>query len=155
MSPPTRAFDGSRENKKGGTELDNGKDIGRKPEFSWRNCGPGYKPTPNHPVTNITWKDAEAFCSWLSKKEGKSYRLPTEAEWEYACRAGTSSLWSFGDDHREQTAREFAWYSSPQRFASNPTMPSEVGRKMANGFGLFDVHGNVSEMCSDVWGCVL
>lgn len=139
-------------NKKGGTGLDNGKEVGRKPEFSWRNGGPGYKPSPSHPVTNITWKDAEGFCAWLSKKEGKTYRLPTEAEWEYACRAGTSNLWSFGDDHREANAREYAWYTSPQRFASNPTTPTEVRRKKSNGFGLFDMHGNVAEMCADVWG---
>jgi formylglycine-generating enzyme required for sulfatase activity/serine/threonine protein kinase len=139
-------------NKKGGTGLDNGKDVGRKPDFSWRNGGPGYNPTPTHPVTNITWKDAEEFCAWLSKKEGKTYRLPTEAEWEYACRAGSAHLWSFGDDHKDATAREYAWYTSPSKLAMNPPTPSEVQRKRANGFGLFDIHGNVWEMCSDVWG---
>ena len=56
-------------------------------DYSWRN--PGFEQTDEHPVVNVSWNDAVAFCKWLSKKEGKTYRLPTEAEWEYACRAGT------------------------------------------------------------------
>jgi len=57
------------------------------PKYTWRNSG--FKQEDSHPVVNVSWNDAEAFCAWLSKKEGQAYRLPTEAEWEYACRAGT------------------------------------------------------------------
>ena len=69
---------------------------GRKPQFNWRN--PGFPQTDNHPVLNVTWNDAVAFCQWLSRKEGKTYRLPTEAEWEYACRAETTTRYHNGDD---------------------------------------------------------
>ena len=66
------------------------------PRYSWEN--PGFDQTDEHPVVNVSWNDAVAFTQWLSRKEGKLYRLPTEAEWEYACRAGTTSRYSFGDD---------------------------------------------------------
>lgn len=69
---------------------------GRKPEYTWRN--PGWEQTDDHPVVNVTWNDAVAFCEWLSRKEGATYRLPTEAEWEYACRAGTTTRFWSGDD---------------------------------------------------------
>jgi len=58
----------------------------------------GFEQTDEHPVVNVSWNDAVAFCKWLSRKEGKSYRLPTEAEWEYACRAGTTTRYWCGDD---------------------------------------------------------
>ena len=64
--------------------------------YSWRNAG--FQQTDEHPVVNVTWTDAVAFCKWLSRKEGKGYRLPTEAEWEYACRAGTATRYHSGDD---------------------------------------------------------
>ena len=73
-----------------------GKCEGRDPKYNWRN--PGFQQTDDHPVLNVTWNDAVAFCQWLSRKEGKTYRLPTEAEWEYACRAGTTTRYSNGDD---------------------------------------------------------
>ena len=65
-------------------------------KFSWRN--PSYEQTDEHPVVNVSWNDAVAFCQWLSRKEGKTFRLPTEAEWEYACRAGTTTHYYSGDD---------------------------------------------------------
>src|SRR5262249_48195029 len=68
---------------------------GPKPQYSWRVTG--WNQTKQHPVVNVRWNDAVAFCQWLSKKEGKTYRLPTEAEWEYACRTGTTKRFSFGD----------------------------------------------------------
>ncbi len=137
--------------KRGGTGIETGRDSGRKSEFDWVTFGPDYLPKDEHPVSNITWKDAEAFCQWLSEKEKKIYRLPTEAEWEYACRAGMTSFWSFGDDFREKEARAHMWYHVPLKFTANPATPKPVGKLTANGFGLHDMHGNVAEMCADYW----
>jgi len=137
------------EKAKGGTGIEKGVIVPRRPEFNWQN--PGYNPAPNHPVNNLAWIDADAFCKWLSKKEGKLYRLPTEAEWEHACRAGATSLWSFGDDPRKEVGGDFMWIQLPGRM-SNPETPMFVGSKMPNDFGLYDMHGNIAEMCSDFLG---
>lgn len=94
-------------------------------------------------VTNVSYHDAIAFCKWLSHKEGKNYRLPTEAEWEYACRAGSYTLFSTGDDlpviyHRNQkVARDFSYVSL------------KVAQTPPNAFGLYGMHGNVEEWCLD------
>ena len=71
-------------------------EFGSSEEYSWRNAG--FEQTDEHPVVNVSWNDAVAFCDWLSRKEGKTYRLPKEAEWEYACRAGTTTRYYYGDD---------------------------------------------------------
>ena len=70
--------------------------FGFSEKYSWRNAG--FEQTDEHPVVNVSWNDAVEFCKWLSKKESKTYRLPTEAEWEYACRAGTTTRYYSGDD---------------------------------------------------------
>lgn len=141
----------STKGSKGGTGIESGKPPAeRKPEFTWLTPGPGYRPSDDHPVTNITWKDAEAFCAWLSEKEKQTYRLPTEAEWEYACRAGSTDLWSFGDDWRESNLRLYSWCAIPFK-TGNPTTPNKAGLKRPNAFGLEDMHGNAAEMCSDWW----
>jgi formylglycine-generating enzyme required for sulfatase activity len=110
------------------------------PEFVWHN--PSFAEPDSRPVVNVSWNDAEAFCQWLSGKEGKKYRLPTEAEWEYACRAGSTLHYCFGDD--ATTLEEHAWYS---RNSGNKTHP--VGEKKPNAWGLYDMHGNVTECCAD------
>ena len=101
------------------------------------------------PVINVSWDDAQSYCDWLNDKLGiksdkYNYRLPTEAEWEYACRAGTTTKWSFGDD--ESKLKEYAWYDDKDR---NKTEP--VGKLRANPWGLHDMHGNVWEWCQDDW----
>lgn len=114
-------------------------------------------------VNNVTWHDAVAFCEWLSKQEGKTYRLPTEAEWEYACRAGTTSLFNTGDKlpdgfHSWPTDtglrdRFFPDEALPVEFKPKSTKLSlKVAQTTANGWGLFDMHGNVSEWCVDWYG---
>jgi formylglycine-generating enzyme required for sulfatase activity len=104
------------------------------------------KEGPDYPATYVTWDDAVAFCRELSRREGKTYRLPTEAEWEYACRAGTETHFSFGDDASE--LGEFAWYDANTVHVGEG-YAHRVGQKRANPLGLHDMHGNVFEWCSD------
>ena len=118
---------------------------GSSPEYSWRNTG--FRQSDKHPVVNVTWNDAMAFCEWLSRKEGKTYRLPTEAEWEYACRAETATLYSTGDD-----ANELVRVANLGAQADGYRFTAPVGSFEPNGFGLFDMHGNVSEWCADRFG---
>ena len=104
----------------------------------------------NSPVENVNWDDAVAFCVALSalqseREAGRVYRLPTEAEWEYACRAGTTTAYSFGDD--AQDLSKYAWFSDNSRKKTY-----EVGKKLPNGWGLYDMHGNVWEWCEDLVG---
>lgn len=96
------------------------------------------------PVINVSWNDAQAYCTWLSEKTNKVYRLPTEAEWEYACRAGTTTKWSFRDDENE--LGRYAWYNKNSDSKTHP-----VGKKLPNPWGLYDMHGNVWEWCQDDW----
>lgn len=93
------------------------------------------------PVICITHHSAMEYCRWLSTKTGKTYRLPTEAEWEYACRAGTTTAYSFGAGTDE--IDDYAWY------VENAEKPQKVGLKKPNPWGLHDMHGNVSEWCLD------
>jgi sulfatase modifying factor 1 len=106
------------------------------------------KEGPNYAATYVRWNDAVAYCKKLSEKEGKTYRLPTEAEWEYACRAGTETRWSFGDD--EKVLGGYAWYNK-NAWGIREMYPHQVGLKNPNAFGLYDMHGNVYEWCHDYY----
>ena len=123
---------------------------------------PGYKTTDESPVTQLTWNDMVAFCNWLSEQEKRKacyrlddrqayqlvndadgYRLPTEAEWEYCCRAGTETQYWFGDDRKQLV--NYAWFEdNADHLGAQP-----VGKKPANPFGLYDMAGNVWERCQD------
>ena len=94
------------------------------------------------PAISMTQHSANKYCQWLSAKTGEYYRLPTEAEWEYACRAGTTTAWSFGDD--PSMLGEYAWYEKNSDFKYQKT-----GTKKPNPWGLHDMHGNVIEWCLD------
>ena len=99
------------------------------------------------PVQCVSWNDATKYAQWLSKEAGYQYRLPTEAEWEYAARANTSTKWSFGDDTNQLI--NYAWCGFNQLNNFNEET-NDVGQKKPNGFGLYDMHGNVGEWtCSD------
>jgi formylglycine-generating enzyme required for sulfatase activity len=104
------------------------------------------KEGPDYPPVYVSWDDAVAYCKKLSEKEGKTYRLPTEAEWEYACRAGTQTAWSFGDDEKE--LGDYAWYDENADDIGEE-YAHQVELKKANSFGLYDMHGNVCEWCLD------
>ena len=149
------------------TPLYQSHDFERKSEFSWRN--PGFEQTDDHPVVGVSWEDVQAFLRWLGEKEGATYRLPTEAEWEFACRGGTDTWFSFGDEprgvvhkhanlanvelekHRKHSAERqwlLDWDTEPE---DGNVFTAPVGSYEPNAFVLHDMHGNVWEWCQDLW----
>ncbi len=145
---------------KGGYGIDTEtKKYSQDSKYSWRN--PGFEQDDKHPVVNVSWNDAVAFCRWLSRVEGLEYRLPTEAEWEYSCRAGSSREYTFGDDAEQLVGFGNVADASLKTMFSNATtvrsndgsiFTTRVGSFRSNEFGLYDMHGNVFEWCSDWYG---
>jgi formylglycine-generating enzyme len=140
------------------------KGVDHDPKYTWNN--PGFDQTDYHPVVNVTWNDAVRFCRWLSKREQKTYELPTEAEWEYACRAGTLTRFWCGNKV-ESLQRNFnvldmsaksrfdAAFAKNWHFQSwNDGYPftSPIESIQANPLGLYDMGGNVWQWCTDKYG---
>jgi formylglycine-generating enzyme required for sulfatase activity len=129
----------------------------RKSDCTWRTAGPwmttkGAK-IDLYPVTCVSWNDAMAFAQWLSRMEGKTYRLPTEAQWEMACRAGTQTPFAFGKCPDKRSANYAAAgkhyaHCSPSQ-AKNTLAPLPAASLKKNKWGLFDMHGNMAEWCWD------
>jgi formylglycine-generating enzyme required for sulfatase activity len=147
--------------------------------FHWKHTGTDPAPTDGHPVVNVSWRDTVAFCNWLSRKEGKAeyyrvkgsdvsvaggngYRLPTEAEWEYACRAGTitryyhgsrpEDLIKVGNTMDAQVLTKFPESKNTLEGNDGYAFTAPVGRYNPNSFGLHDTIGNVNEWCGDWYG---
>ena len=152
------------------------KSFKQDPQFNWRNTGFEPKPTEDDPVVNVSWNDAVTFCNWLSRQEGKQeyyriagttvtiaggngYRLPTEAEWEYACRAGTITRYPHGNDPEGLTKAANTWdalaktkFPNHQNFLNGNdgfAFTAPVERFAPNNFGLYDMIGNAAEWCGD------
>jgi len=134
--------------------------LGFSEDWSWQK--PGFEQAENHPVCCVSWQDAIAFCKWLTQQEGRKYRLPSEAEWEYACRAGTTSLYWNGNDPEKLNEVANVLDSSAKgvvkamlgeeatiRSSDGSSFTAPVGSYRSNAFGLFNMHGNVSEWCND------
>ncbi len=133
---------------------------GRKSQYTWRNTG--FPQTDEHPVVNVTWNDAQAFCAWLRKKTGKRVELPSEAEWEYAARAESTTRYFTGDDPAsllgyanvaDQTLKATGIKDKPLwfcfGFSDGHAFTAPVGSFKANRWGLHDMTGNVWQWCAD------
>jgi formylglycine-generating enzyme required for sulfatase activity len=140
-----------------------------KPGYTWKNLG--WMQDDDHPVLNVSWHDATAFCRWLSKKENKQYRLPTEAEWEYACRAGGQARFITGDASDElrrlanvqdkslvemkprfSNSDDASYLTKPVPWDDGCPFSAPVGRMRPNEWGLYDMLGNAAEWCQDWHG---
>jgi len=126
-------------------------------QYTWDN--PGFPQTDAHPVTGVDWAGAKAFCDWLARKSGLPIRLPSEAEWEYACRAGSTTAYSFGSDEEDLTKygnvadasakRKFPNWTTTVSSEDGYVFTSPVKMFKPNEWNLYDMHGNVGEWCAD------
>jgi formylglycine-generating enzyme required for sulfatase activity/tRNA A-37 threonylcarbamoyl transferase component Bud32 len=134
-----------------------GNEWKKDPKIDWRT--PGFQQEDTDPIVCVSWNDAQAYCRWLNLLKMGDYRLPTESEWEYACRANSVTSFFFGDDGSQ--IDEYGWYHGNRKLSRNAgwfvgekrkdgTQP--VGQKKPNDWGLHDMHGNVWEWCSDWYG---
>ena len=114
----------------------------------------GFSKEDDEAVVFVSWHEATQFCQWLAAKEKAPYRLPTEAEWEYACRAGTTTRYHTGDTLPKEFSKNavISWFPSPTRSGASEVVPLGVGRTPPNPWGLSDMHGNVEEWCLDWYG---
>lgn len=124
----------------GGASVWTGKQWTMRSDASWRQ--PYLAQDDTHPVVCVSWNDAQAYCRWLSEQTGQRYQLPSEAQWEFACRAGGDSAYCFGAE--EVRLGDYGWYGKNSGKNTHP-----VGQKAANAWGLHDLHGNVWEWCRD------
>jgi formylglycine-generating enzyme required for sulfatase activity len=129
------------------------------PGLTWRS--PSFPQADDHPVVMVSWNDAIKYAEWLSQKHGRSYRLPTEAEWEYACRAGTRTKFYFGDDGNamvrfgnaaDASFRKVTVKKWGAKADDGYGFTAPVGHFQPNAFGLYDMHGNVWQWCADQIG---
>ena len=151
-----RFVDATSHRMSGGCSVLDDDDWQRRDDRGWLN--PGFEQTDDHPVACVSWDDAGAYASWLSRQTGERYRLPSESEWEYAARAGSTAKYHFGNDESElcrygnhaDASTDFDW-SSKSCSDGVGEMTAPVGSYEANGFGLHDMHGNVWEWAGDCW----
>ncbi len=130
-------------------------EVAHRPERIW--SSPGFTQSEQHPVVAVSRSDAQEFCVWLSQLEDRSYRLPTEAEWEYACRAGTTTAFASGDIFEPGLGNVgdlslravFSAATDTANWSDQFPFTAPVGTFRPNRFGLFDMHGNVGEWCHD------
>ena len=128
----------------GGAWVHTGSKWGKKKSTYWDD--PGFEQSDSQPVTCVSWNDVQKFIQWLNSRNGsRQYRLPTEAEWEYAARAGSGSAYSFGRNEAQLSA--YAWYRE-----NSGAKTHAIGGKKPNAWGLYDMHGNVWEWCQDRYG---
>ena len=136
-----------------GSYVFDGTAVQKKAGINWRYGVSGsLRPQneENHPVVHVSWNDAVEYCRWLSEKTGKSYRLPTEAEWEYACRAGSRTAFNTGENLTTNQANydgNYSYNNNPTGVCRQNTVP--VDSFAPNALGLYNMHGNVWEWCSD------
>lgn len=125
-------------------------ELGKYPVTNreWAAFAPGHHAAPDLPVTNISWQEAQAYVAWLSRGTGERWRLPTEIEWEYACRAGSETLFPQGDD-LDSTDANFLFDESIERVGPGRLTP--VGTYPANAWGFHDLLGNVNEWTASPW----
>lgn len=145
---------------KGGSSVTSEGAYVTSPSYTWRS--PGFNQSDEHPVVNVSWNDAMRFCQWLSRHEGKKYRLPTEAEWEYSCRAGTKTRYWNGNEAERLTEianvgdrvamSKYAWVRHLLTASDGFASTAPVGSFPPNPWGLYDMHGNIEEWVWDSSG---